>query len=177
MNSEKVEAPEFESYPRVLKTGAASRGLFNPRESKKVAGRDLSRLNVSVRKDTILISRMNTLELVGESGYVPSDYPNLFVPDRMWMATVRSTVLPRWLAHILTWRPVKSQISASATGTSGSMRNISKPSFRAVEIPYPPLEQQYAIAKVLSDFETEITNLATKLVKPARSSKGWCRNC
>jgi type I restriction enzyme S subunit len=172
VNSEKVEAPEFESYPCVLKTGAANGGLFNPRESKKVAGRDLWRLNVSVRKDTILISRMNTLELVGESGYVLSDYPNLFVPDRMWMATVRSTVSPRWLSHILTWRPVKSQISASATGTSGSMKNISKPSFRAVEIPYPPLEEQCAIAKVLSGFETEITNLAAKLVKARQLKQG-----
>jgi type I restriction enzyme, S subunit len=172
VNSAKDEAPEFESYPCVLKTGAASGGLFHPRESKKVAGRDLWRLKVSVRRDTILISRMNTTELVGESGYVPRDYRNLFVPDRMWMATVRSTVSPRWLSYILTWRPVKSQISASATGTSGSMKNISKPSFRAVEIPYPPVEEQCAIAKVLSDFETEITNLAAKLVKAREIKQG-----
>lgn len=172
VNSEKDEAPEFESYPCVLKTGAASGGLFHPRESKRVAGRDLWRLKVSVRRDTILISRMNTTELVGESGYVPCDYRNLFVPDRMWMATVRSTVSPRWLSYILTWRPVKSQISASATGTSGSMKNISKPSLRVVEIPYPPVEEQCAIAKVLSDFETEITNLAAKLVKASQIKQG-----
>jgi type I restriction enzyme S subunit len=172
VNSDRDEAPEFESYPCVLKTGAASGGSFDPRESKKVTERDLWRLKVSVRKDTILISRMNTVELVGESGYVPCDYPNLFVPDRMWMATVRSRVSPQWLSYILTWRPVRSQISASATGTSGSMKNISKPSFRAVEIPYPPIEEQRAIAAALSDMDAEITALAARVAKDRQVKQG-----
>jgi type I restriction enzyme S subunit len=115
---------------------------------------------------------MNTVELVGESGYVPCDYPNLFVPDRMWMATVRSRVSPQWLSYILTWRPVRSQISASATGTSGSMKNISKPSFRAVEIPYPPIEEQRAIAAALSDMDAEITALAARVAKDRQVKQG-----
>jgi len=174
VNSEKDEASEFDSYPCVLKTGAARGGSFDPRESKRVARRDLWRLKVSLRKDTILVSRMNTVELVGESGYVGADYPNLFVPDRMWMTTIRSTgrVHPRWLSYILAWQPVKSRISASATGTSGSMKNISKPSFRTVEIPYPPVEEQRTIAEALSDADGLIESLEQLLTKKRQLKQG-----
>ena len=30
------------------------------------------------------MSRMNTPDLVGACGYVEHDYPNLFLPDRLW---------------------------------------------------------------------------------------------
>ena len=172
VNSDKDEAPAFESYPCVLKTGAAKSGSLDPRESKKVAGRDLCRLKVALRKDTILVSRMNTIELVGESGYVDADYPNLFVPDRMWMMTTKARVYSRWLSYILVWQPVRSRISASATGTSGSMKNISKPSFRAVAIPYPPVEEQRAIAGVLSDTDNLIKSLEQLLAKKRHLKQG-----
>jgi type I restriction enzyme S subunit len=108
---------------------------------------------------------MNTVELVGESGYVGADYPNLFVPDRLWMATLRSTVHPLWLSYVLIWQPVKSQISASATGTSGSMKNVSKPSLRAVKVPYPPLPEQRAIAEALSDVDALLGGLDRLIAK------------
>lgn len=177
VNSEKDEAPEFDSYPCVLKTGAARDGSFDPWESKRVARRDLWRLKVSLRKDTILVSRMNTVELVGDSGYVDADYPNVFVPDRMWMTTIRSKghVYPRWLSYILTWQPVKSRIAASATGTSGSMKNITKPSFRAVAIPYPPVQEQRAIAEALHDADALIESLEQLLVKKRNIKQGAMR--
>lgn len=167
VNSEKGGPAEFDSYPCVLKTGAAKGGVVDPAESKKVARRDLRRLKVSLRESTILVSRMNTAELVGESGFVDANYPNVFVPDRMWMITVRSdgTVWPRYLSNVLISQPVKSQISASATGTSGSMKNISKPSFRAVLIPYPPPAEQRAIATALSDVDALLSALDRLIAK------------
>ena len=68
VNSDKEDAPDYESYPCILKTGAAKAGSLDPRECKRVARRDLWRLKIALRKDTILISRMNTIELGGESG-------------------------------------------------------------------------------------------------------------
>src|SRR6266849_633340 len=165
VNSDKDEMPDFTSYPCVLKTGAAREGSLDPLESKKVARRDLWRLKVALRNNTILISRMNTMELVGDSGYVDADYPNLYVPDRMWMATLRATVHPRWFSYLLSWHPVRSRISASATGTSGSMKNISKPSLRAVKVPYPPLDEQAAIATTLSDVDALLGGLDRLIAK------------
>jgi type I restriction enzyme S subunit len=165
VNSERDEAPDFASYPRILKTSSAKQGSLDPLESKRVARRDLWRLKVALRKDTILVSRMNTIELVGENGYVDADYPNLFVPDRMWMATLRATVHPRWFSYLLSWQPVKSRISASATGTSGSMKNISKPSLRAVRVPYPPVEEQRAIATALCDVDALLGGLDRLIAK------------
>lgn len=165
VNSDKDETPDFESFPCILKTGAMKAGAFDPRESKKVARRDLHRIRVSVRRETILVSRMNTIELVGESGFVDRDYPTIFVPDRMWMVTPKAGTDARWLSMVLSWQPVKARISAVATGTSGSMKNISKPSFKAVEIPVPPLAEQRTIASALSDADALLASLDALIAK------------
>lgn len=171
VNSDKDEAPDFESYPCILKTGAVKNGTFDPLESKKIAKRDLWRLKVWLRKGTILISRMNTAELVGESGYVSADHPNLFVPDRLWMASIRGERADaRWLAFVLTWAPIKSAISATGTGTSGSMKNISKPALRGISIVYPPVPEQRAIADALSDADQLVQALGD-LIRKKRAIK------
>jgi hypothetical protein len=56
--------------------------------------------------------------LVGEVGYVSRDWPNLFLPDRMWLATARSesTVDMKWLGYLL-----------SSSYYSGRMRGASCP--------------------------------------------------
>ena len=50
----------------VLKTSAISKGKLNLSEKKPVLSREVARLKCSLRQETILISRMNTPELVGE---------------------------------------------------------------------------------------------------------------
>src|SRR3990172_5022380 len=118
---------ELRSYPHdqsILKTSAISGGQFLPFECKKVAPRDLSRARLNPRADTIIISRMNTPDLVGECGYVEADYPNLFLPDRLWMTRnhAGSDVCVRWLNYLLSSKPYKNRIKGLATGTSGSMK-------------------------------------------------------
>ena len=68
----------------VLKTGAVSFRVFNPLQNKLVEGAEKQRLSCPVTKNTIIVSRMNTPELVGSCAFVEKDYPNLFLPDRLW---------------------------------------------------------------------------------------------
>ena len=76
--------------PAILKTSAVARGAFIPSESKPIVLNEIGRTKLSPRADTILISRMNTIGLVGECGYVERDFPYHFVPDRLWMARISS---------------------------------------------------------------------------------------
>jgi type I restriction enzyme, S subunit len=62
----------------ILKTSAVSNGKFNFLERKKIAPKDISRAKLTPRANTIIISRMNTPELVGECGFVEHDYQNVF---------------------------------------------------------------------------------------------------
>ena len=139
----------------ILKTSCVSKGLFLPLEVKEIASRDIERATTSARGDTVVISRMNTYDLVGESGYVCKDYPSLFLPDRLWMTRMRpgSMLEARWLVLMLNHAPLRAALRESATGTSGSMKNISKSAVMGLEIPLPSLPEQRAIAEVLGDMD------------------------
>ncbi len=94
---------------------------------------------------------MNTPELVGASGYVSKDYPNLFLPDRLWKTEFFNDVKinVKWLSQVLISDLYKKALSSRATGTSSSMKNISKDDFLTLQIPYCPLEEQNEIAEFL----------------------------
>ena len=87
----------------VLKTSCVYGGKFDPTENKGIVPRDLKRAKCNPTKDTILISRMNTLALVGECGYVGEDYPHLFLPDRLWMTRhdTKKELCVKWLAFVI----------------------------------------------------------------------------
>lgn len=120
---------------------------------------------------------MNTIDLVGECGFIEADYPNLFVPDRLWMITPRPTEIDgRWLSYVLAWQPVKSRIAEAATGTSGSMKNISKSSFVAIEIALPPVVEQTAIAEALRELDALIDSHERLLTKKRHVRQGVMQN-
>jgi restriction endonuclease S subunit len=160
--------PESDSgRPAVLKTSAVANGRFIPSESKSIAPRDLRRMKLSPRADSVIISRMNTIDLVGECGYVPADFPRLFVPDRLWMTRFKasSRVSAKWLAFVLSTPVSRRLLKNIATGTSGSMKNISKGTFLALEFAFPGPDEQTAVAAVLTDMETELSGLQRRLAK------------
>ena len=151
----------------ILKTSAVREGKFLPLERKKIATHDLWRVSLRPRADTILISRMNTSELVGECGYVEVDHKDLYLPDRLWMAQKSSTsdASIRWLSYSLSSRFQKDRIKALATGTSGSMKNLAKDSFLDLPIAVPKPAEQRAIAKALSDVDALLDGLDRLIAK------------
>jgi type I restriction enzyme S subunit len=85
VNSVAKEKDVFSHDECVLKTSCVVGGRFFPEEYKKIVPRDVQRAKLNPRKGCIIISRANTLELVGECGYVERDYPMLFLSDKLWM--------------------------------------------------------------------------------------------
>ncbi len=158
----------------ILKTSCVDRGVFMPAECKRIASRDVSRAKLNPRADTVLISRMNTIDLVGECGYVDADYPYLFVPDRLWMTRFRkdSEVSAKWLSYTLSSEHYRALLKAAATGTSGSMKNIAKGFLLSLDITFPPVLEQTAIAAILSDMDAEITALEAKQAKARQIKQG-----
>jgi type I restriction enzyme S subunit len=150
----------------VLKTSCVIGGRFISQENKCVWKTDARRVRVSPRKGCIIVSRMNTPELVGECGLVRDDHPNLFLPDRLWLASPSSAdVSSSWLNECLQWEVVRKRIRDAATGTSNSMKNISKPAFLAIEVPTPPPAQQKRIAAVLEALNEQISQEQSNVEK------------
>lgn len=151
----------------ILKTSSVSNGAFLSHECKKIHPKDIYRAKLNPRAETIIISRMNTPDLVGECGYIQQDYPYLFLPDRLWMTRFYKgcNVNAQWLNYLLNSVKFKKKIKESATGTSGSMKNISKGSLLQISIPFPDQHEQHAIAQVLSDIDSLTTNLDRLIAK------------
>lgn len=147
----------------VLKVGCVFEGRFLPGEHKTVVPEDVARVAEPARKGSIIISRANTSALVGESAYVEDDWPDLFLPDKLWQTEPSS--IPhsvRWLAFYLQSPFARDEISKAATGTSGSMKNIAKPAFLGVPMPRLPLDEQERIADVLMAVTGKLDGLSAK---------------
>ena len=156
----------------ILKTSAISKGKLNLSEKKPVLPREVARLKCSLRQETILISRMNTPELVGECAYVPCDDPRIYLPDRIWQTNFKKDVdvSAKWLNYLLSSKKYRSLIQNCATGTSNSMKNISKEQLLGLEILYPSFREQTSIAETLSDVDSLISSLQ-KLIEKKKAIK------
>ncbi len=151
----------------VLKTSCVFSGTFFPEENKSVFPRDRGRVSCPVKANSIIISRMNTPLLVGESGYVDADYPDLYLPDRLWQSVMREekNCSVKWLSYVLNWEPVRKLIRDIATGTSGTMKNISKGGLFAIDIRIPRPVEQEGIANRISSFDKVLAEESKKLTK------------
>lgn len=135
----------------VLKTGCVSFRWFNPLQNKLVEGDERQRLACPVKGNTIIVSRMNTPELVGSCAFVDKDYPNLFLPDRLWQVHFNETASVRFLHWMLNSRYVRNRYAQICVGSSSTMQNISQSQFSDTIIPFPPLPEQQAIVSYLDD--------------------------
>jgi len=147
----------------ILKTSAVTNGVFEAHENKVVfEDREIKRLKEPVQAETIIISRMNTPALVGANAYIEEDHKNLFLPDRLWAAKLASNSSTRFIAYILGSAKGRSNLSRRATGTSGTMKNITKPDVLGLHISAPKLPEQQKIASFLSQVDRKIAQLGEK---------------
>ncbi len=142
----------------VLRLSCIQNGRFEPSENKLVEGQKVTKLKTPVRKDTLLVSRSNTDELVGAVCFVDRDVPNIFLSDLIWEVSAcnKSDIYIRWLVFLLCSDYYRAQIIARANGTSGSMKKITKPGFLGLNIPLPLVPEQKKIAEILSTWDNAI---------------------
>lgn len=108
---------------------------------------------------------MNTPELVGSCGYVDTDHPNLFLPDRLWIARFANAhrLVGKYAYYVLTSHLVVDLTGAFATGTSGSMKNLSQEVFLNIAITEPPVVEQRRIASFLEGEGNRIEGMVAKI--------------
>jgi len=141
----------------VLKTSCVYKYVFESNENKKVFNSDLKRVNCPVKKNSIIISRMNAPDLVGASGFVEKDYPNLFLPDRLWQTVFNQIdISVGWLSQVIKTIGFRNCISAIANGSSPSMKNISKGDYLNLRVPHPPLKGQIEVFDFIENISNKI---------------------
>ena len=148
----------------VLKTSCVSYDTFDPNECKRVVESEAGMVACPVEAETLIVSRMNTPDRVGACGFVPDDRPNLFLPDRLWKVRLTSEANPYLVFVLLVSDAYKARLKGMASGTSGSMHNIPKGSFRDLDIVLPKgFKEQRAIGTLFARLDSLITLHQRKL--------------
>ena len=170
VNSDNMTSSKY----HILKTSAVHNGIVDPAEVKPVIKADYSRLKCPLVQGSIIISRMNTPVLVGECGYVKNASIDVYLPDRLWQVQnpKDSDYNFEWLNYLLNTKRYRDAVRATATGTSNSMKNISKERLMEIDIPCLSLDEQNRISAALSDIDTLIANLEKLIAKKKAIKQG-----
>ena len=154
----------------VLKVSAVSYGKFDPSAAKVIEREELKRAKTIPKAGQIIVSRSNTEKLVGASAYIDKDYPDLFLPDKLWQTVSKPDSNMKWLSYILAATRTRYTLSNLATGTSGSMKNITKGELLGLKISIPSLPEQTKIAQTLSTWDKAIAT-TEQLLNNSRQQK------
>ena len=87
-------------------------------------------------------------------------------PSISWNSLVRYCSLTILISFGLLSTPASRRLLRNiATGTSGSMKNIAKGKFLALEFRFPDPDEQTAIAAALAEMDAELSALEQRLAK------------
>lgn len=126
----------------VLKVSAVTYGSFDANEYKVL--RDTKQITKGIypQKGDLLFSRANTREYVGATVLIDQDYPDLMLPDKLWKLIFKHEIMPMFAKQFLSRPEIRKVLSSMATGTSGSMYNISMEKLKRLKIIVPNINQQ-----------------------------------
>ena len=125
--------------PAILKLGAATWGVYKPEENKALKAGVTYYPDCEVKPGDLLFTRKNTLELVGKCAYVRETPPKLMLPDLIFRLETNERIDKLYLANLINHDGSRAAIQRLASGSAGSMPNISKARLLGLAIPLPPL--------------------------------------
>lgn len=156
------ERPPMGGETGLVKISAVTWGKFNELESKTVTQNDQIREEHIIHPGDFLLSRANTLELVGAPVIVGQITRRLMLSDKV----LRFRFIERHEKFALIWLRSKfgrKEIESRATGNQLSMRNIGQESIRAISIPLPPHAEQIQIVAEVAVRTTAIDHMEAEL--------------
>ena len=155
-----VDVPAGPGELGVLKTSCVYTGWFDPSENKTVVAEEIGRVSCPVRGGTLIVSRMNTPDLVGSAGFVEADADNLYLPDRLWQLHF-SSVAPEFAHYWTLTKSYRGQVQVACAGTSSSMQNLSQDQLRGFSFAFPPCSEQLEIVEWLNQATSKNASLVS----------------
>ncbi|MCA0427770.1 MAG: restriction endonuclease subunit S [Bacteroidetes bacterium] len=138
----------------ILKLGSVSYRRFNPDENKLLDQNIKINKELVPKKGDLLFSRKNTYGLVGASAYIFEDYDKLLLPDTIFKIKYQSDkVSGLFLCFLFNDLKFRNLIQSLASGTAGSMPNISKKKLSKLKIFLPPISLQTQFAQIVQRTE------------------------
>lgn len=146
------ERPPATHERGVVKVSAVTWGSFDPQATKTLPASFTPPDQTRVQSGDFLISRANTLELVGAVVIVQQTPPNLFLSDKILRLEMVEEAKP-WMLWFLRSPRGRASIEGAATGNQLSMRNLSQAALREMDIPWPnELERNEVVQRIEAAF-------------------------
>ncbi|MBD5657249.1 MAG: restriction endonuclease subunit S [Candidatus Eremiobacteraeota bacterium] len=142
---------------RVLRISAIGADGYNAARTKALPHGYVPPAEHRVRPGDLLITRANTRELVGRVALVEHTPDNVYLPDKVLRFVFKATsdVEVRYVQAVFEHRSMRELLDSLATGTSGSMKNLSQGKLLGIKIAVPPMERQ----RSFSDAYEELSRL------------------
>jgi type I restriction enzyme S subunit len=161
------KSPDCEKRPAkinewgVLKVGAVSFGVYDEKQNKALPPAIEPNPKYEVKVGDFLMIRANTKELVGACAIVEETRPKLLISDKTFRFLFRedNVIDQRYLNHVLKSPVLRIQIEQQATGTSSTMKNISKEKVISLQVPCIPLDEQRRIVSYLDGLQAKVGEL------------------
>ncbi|MGO1463987.1 MAG: restriction endonuclease subunit S [Candidatus Corynebacterium faecigallinarum] len=139
---------ECDSPYKVLKISSVTSGNFKSSEVKQLPDDYVPPAEHLVSQGDLLMSRANTAELVGATAYVDSTPGNIALPDKVWKFRWKIPGQDPFFYHsLLSSVAIRHKISELASGSGGSMKNVSKSKLLSMEIPRVDVGEQREYSK------------------------------
>ncbi len=167
-------SPQCEETPRsgdawgVLKVSAVSWDRFLPDENKALPSQLQPRAEAEVRQGDFLMSRANTEALVGRSVIVVEPVSHLLMSDKLLRCYFNAAADPEYVNYFNRTHWARAHYATYASGTSSSMKNISREVIGSVPVPLPPLAEQGRIVARVTELLRVCAELDAALSKHQR---------
>ena len=138
------ERPPESCEQGVIKVSSVTWGRFDPTQAKTLPNTFEPLPRSKIKQGDFLISRANTLELVGAVAIVDIDPKNLFLSDKVLRLEMPDEAKP-WLLWFLRSPFGRAAIESGATGNQLSMRNLSQNALKAFYLPWPSCAERIEI--------------------------------
>lgn len=140
----------------VLKVSAVLRSGFRSIENKAVLNPVHFNTAYEVHSGDLLITRANTYDLIAQACVVRETPPRLMLCDKTLRLKPNTKASADFLNIGLTTPSARSHIEINATGSSGTMKNITQGAIRTIPVPDLDRETQDKLT-------TEVTAMASRI--------------
>ncbi|MED9091785.1 restriction endonuclease subunit S [Escherichia marmotae] len=141
-----IEIPPDNHQYGIIKISAVTWGEYDEEESKTLPDNSLFIESRRISVGDFLISRANTLELLGNPVIVKQVTKNLMLSDKVLRLVMEDYDKP-WINIFLRSFYGRREIEFRSTGNQLSMRNIGQKALLEIPIPKPPIEEQAEIVR------------------------------
>jgi type I restriction enzyme, S subunit len=154
------EIPVTKDTVGLAKISAVTWDKFNSQETKTVIDKSKIDPKLFIKSGDLLVSRANTLELVGASVVVEEIDYKIMLSDKVWRIHLVDTD-KKYVHYYLKSSLGRQEIESRANGNQASMRNLSQKAFQDIIIPIPPIEEQHEIVRHIEDALDAIDSILT----------------